>query len=919
MGLGDVLGLTKSATFQATLTVHELIQVPLLHARFKVKWKFKGATTIALEGDDSTSSLSLSHSHSTGGFGKRFLHPRSALHNVTSNSNNGTLPSASSAGGLSSGGGMSRSRSKSPAGRGWDSAGSDDVTSGGEGIVSPAQSPPQSPEGAGGRTPNPNRTPAVNNANPTFAFTSPFSANAETLYTHGRSTTYDTVGSEDTGLSSSVAKRRGAADAASAPTLAAAGGKDATVGANRPLPKGSTNYVPLRDPHTATFNRTICCPVQIPLRHLAPNTLTVKGSKAKYQLQPSPVRLSVKQEVVTDENKREEVKLGEVVLDLSQFVGRAAGTKDSEERPRRYLLQDCKSNAVLKVSVKMELIDADVNFIAPQLGTGQISTTAPAVKGLHSSQNSPTNRSTASLGKHNSASSTNLPALAAASRLSTSTFSTSRSSNLSSPHGVTRTSSLSSTGTGGSSRNSPASSDQNKFPGLTARTGSAATSVNGKKGRNKKGWHPPSSALALATASTTLLSSASSACVPSSAHTTTPSYTSTGAHGGERAASDVINAIFNRPKRAPSWVGFSTAVLPPTPGFGDDAEEFPYTPTPNGLLGNPFEYDSSQGKGRKNRRSAPSRAMSDSGHLSAGEKDKAGKAWSIRSGIERQKEKKRQKEQLKAGGAGAERDGERRPQLRVQGPARAATDDERDEQRTPRPPNAAGFRPSVQVQPPTPQTSFSTSARGQQPPSRPPPPPPINGGPTTRPASLASFGTGPNGRALSVRWGDAPTPLSSASNSPPSTAPSTLPPSSHTSTSGADRRSLRHSKSNDSTLSTSARSVLSTRSQRSQKDFNPGLGLSASSTPSATPSPSSTPSSSAAPSPEKAKDFASSPSSYSSRPPSQISFNSVVTPPSPEKKSFAGQQQQQDVQGKGKRVAPGEKAPGGMEWGKSWS
>ncbi|GAA5906080.1 hypothetical protein JCM6882_003553 [Rhodosporidiobolus microsporus] len=934
MGLGDVLGLTKSATFQATVEVHELVQVPLLHARFKVKWKFKGATTVApTDGDESASSLS--HSHS-GGFGKRFLHPRSALHNVTSNSNNGTLPSTSSSGGLSSSGGagggsMTRSRSGSPAGRGWDSAGDDDVTSGGEGIVSPSRSPPLSPEGAGGRTPNPNRTPAANNGNPTFAFTSPFSANSETLYTHGRSGTYDTVGTDDTGLSSSVGRRRGAADAASAPALAAVGGKDATAGAHRALPKGSTSYVPLRS-HTATFNRTICCPVQIPLRHLPANSLSVRGSsKAKYQLQPSPVRLSVKQEVLTEERKREEVKLGEVVLDLSQFVGRqGSGGKECEQRSRRYLLQDCKSNAVLKVSVKMELIDGDAAFIAPPLKSGQIPTTAAAVKGLHSSQNSPMNRSTVSLGKSPasaSASSANL----AAGRLSTSTFSTSHSSNASTPNGITRTNSMSSTGTG-ESRNS---SGGQQFPGLTARTGSAGSAGHGKKGK-KKGWHPPHAALALASASSALLSTSASACMPSTAHTTTPSFalgSSTGSSGpgGDRAASDVIDAIFNRPQRTPSWVGFSTASRPPTPGLGDGGEAFPSTPTPNGMLGNPFEYDPTQGRGRKNRRSAPPglEATSSSG----GEKDKAtgsGKAWSIRSGIERHKEKKREKEKEQQQQRDGREGADRRPQLRVQGSA-GVTDDERDELRTPRPTAPAGFKPSVQVQPPTPQTSFSASVASHQPPSRPPPPVPRPASaafssssttvkPPPRPASLASS-VGPNGRALSVRWGDAPTPSSSASNSPQSTAASTLP-SSYTaasSTSGGDRRSLRHSKSNDSTMSSSARSVLSTRSQRSQKDFNPGLGLS-STTPSATPSPASTPASSAAPSPEKVRDLAQNPAGGStSRPPSQLSFNSVVTPPSPEKKPAGQKEKEKEREKEGKKkVAPGEKAPGGMDWGKSW-
>lgn len=143
------------------------------------------------------------------------------------------------------------------------------------------------------------------------------------------------------------------------PSMAGVAAHAGGGGPHRHEPKGSTTFVPLRQ-HVATFSREITCPVQVPLRSLSSTSLSTAPRGAKYHLQPSPMRLSVKQEVLLEDGKREEERLGEVVLDLSQFVGQ----KKEDARPRRYLLQDCKSNAVLRVTVKMELIEGEASFIA---------------------------------------------------------------------------------------------------------------------------------------------------------------------------------------------------------------------------------------------------------------------------------------------------------------------------------------------------------------------------------------------------------------------------------------------------------------------------------------------------------------------------------------------------------------------------
>ncbi|GAA5861030.1 hypothetical protein JCM8547_008013 [Rhodosporidiobolus lusitaniae] len=854
MGLGEALGFSKAATFAATVQIHELAQVPLISARFRIKWKFKGATHVS-EADDAAAgaaaALSSSHGHGQSGFGKRFLHPRTALHHVTSGSNNATLSSSvgSSTSGGGTVGGHHRSRSGSPVGR-YDTADEEDG-----GYRTPSRSPPLSPDS---RTANPNRTTAP-------AFTSPFSA--ELLAATSRVDTDDTVGGMGT------SRRRGGGD-----LTAIASGEGVMKGggplglAHRAEPKGCTSFVILQQ-HTVTFNREITCPVQIPLRHL-PSGQTGRNG-AKYQLQPSPVRLSIKQEHLVDGGKKEEERLGEVVLDLSQFVGQ----KKEDIRPRRYLLQDCKSNAVLRVTVKMELIEGDASFVAPPLRSGQVPANSAAAKALHSNTNSPVNnRSTVSLNKS-----------ASAARLSTSTFSTSHTGSSSSRLG--RANSVSSTGSSQSPSASFQASSENGKNGMLGQRTTSATSVNGaRNGRGKKkGWHPPTSALSMAA------SDFPTGTRPHLAHRT--STTSAALGTTERSAPDLIESIFNRPKRQPSWVGFSAASRPTTPTFEQD-EGFSYASTPSGnVLGDPFEYTSSSGgagKKGKDRRSAPPT-------LSVGyaqEKEKSGKAWSVRSGIERQKDKHREKRERK--------EEKRRDEGGIRRPESASQ---------PSPPRSrlpSQPQPRVNVQPPTPQPSFhSTStftngvtassssssisySKRQTPPRRPTqPPPPVPTAPPPRPPSLASSTNG--GRALSVRWGDSPSPsASNSATSSPLTAPTTLPSSSASFTSlaaGADKpRSLRHKKSTDSSLSTRSTGAFSNRSGKSNMS---GLGLSTSFREDTPPPP-----------------------SMSKRPPSQLSFNSVVTPPSPEKKAGLGLtgglgEKEKKHGGKGGAAA-------GIDWADSW-
>jgi hypothetical protein len=114
-------------------------------------------------------------------------------------------------------------------------------------------------------------------------------------------------------------------------------------------PKGTTNFVPLRS-HTATFERTIVCPVQISARQNPQNH--------RYLLQPSAFKISIKQDGI-DHNGHDqpEEKIGEVNLDLSQFVGK-------EVKSRRFLLANCKTNSILRITVKMEFLEGENHYVA---------------------------------------------------------------------------------------------------------------------------------------------------------------------------------------------------------------------------------------------------------------------------------------------------------------------------------------------------------------------------------------------------------------------------------------------------------------------------------------------------------------------------------------------------------------------------
>ncbi|KPV75356.1 uncharacterized protein RHOBADRAFT_53341 [Rhodotorula graminis WP1] len=904
MGLADTLGFGKTASFQATITVHELLQVPLLNAKFRIKWKFKGATH-ALVHAASDDALAGSHHPHRHGFAERFLHPRTALSSSSSHATLPTTPVPADRPDRDRTPSGSRARSRSP----YAVYSSED----GDDVRSPTQSPPVSPDAR----PNRAGTSAF-----TFPSTSSNGGDTQTLYAtpSNRTATYDsgtTTNLSPDGLDgggTSSSKRRGASDLsalASSQSGSGPGGGAHPAAAHRPEPKGSTTFVPLRA-HTAVFAREITCPVQVTLRH-------VPGS-SKYQLQPCPVRLAVHQEVPGEDGKREEEHLGEVILDLSQFAAHplkggataAEGVKD-DVRPRRYLLQNCKSNAVLRVSVKMQWIDGEKLFVAPAFRTGQLSTGSAAAKGLDSGRNSPANRSSASIThKGNVASSTPSPT-----RLSGSNYARSTTSTAS----VNRSNSTSSIGSlpGTPSPLSAASSiaaARDRTPGPRHRD-HQAQGAGARSRKPKKVWHPSSTL----SAADTGFNFGGPPPQLSSTHIGGGSTSSLGGGGGDgaggrrgrmpvRSATDIVEDLFNRPLRRTDTDGTVTLSVVSTAGGVSTRDMHGGA---GGGLGEPIELRhggggglSSGWKAHKARRSAAKSSAAAAAAAAADARSSGGeaapsssKAWSIRPRT-RDKHRDRAPAAPDAGLPGFERNQTsatervgRTPQEDVPQPtpatyakteapvevhrqrerARWLKDVTHDEQGRRAPHPHAHEQVDVRVQPPTPQLLSSSHGAGGPTVGRP------NLGPTRTPSStsVASSVASSSTKALSVRWGDRPpstssTPASAISSSANSSSSTELGP--------------RHGGGSSVAAAGAGgeRRLVPLRSQRSYD----ALGI--------------------------------------ARPASSASFSSLVTPPSPDRRdtsqrgtSASGTALGQELgRAPARRAGPGERAPGGAEWGRSW-
>ncbi|KAI9837970.1 MAG: hypothetical protein M1819_006124 [Sarea resinae] len=83
-------------------------------------------------------------------------------------------------------------------------------------------------------------------------------------------------------------------------------------------------------------------------------------------LQGSEIHFEILQEYSAG-GRGERIRLGNVKLDLAEYVEASAADSNEEGVTRRYLMQDSRINSTLKVCIFLKQIDGDRNFTAPPL------------------------------------------------------------------------------------------------------------------------------------------------------------------------------------------------------------------------------------------------------------------------------------------------------------------------------------------------------------------------------------------------------------------------------------------------------------------------------------------------------------------------------------------------------------------------
>lgn len=126
--------------------------------------------------------------------------------------------------------------------------------------------------------------------------------------------------------------------------------------------RGRTDRAPVRE-HKAIFEYS----KEMPIR------LTIDKNLA---LQSCEVHFEIIQDY-NDSGRGGRVHLGNVKLNLAEYTNIPVESSSEEEGEdgmitRRYLMQDSKVNATLKVGIAMKQVDGDTNFIAPPLKSAMV-------------------------------------------------------------------------------------------------------------------------------------------------------------------------------------------------------------------------------------------------------------------------------------------------------------------------------------------------------------------------------------------------------------------------------------------------------------------------------------------------------------------------------------------------------------------
>ncbi|KAJ6588142.1 N-terminal C2 in EEIG1 and EHBP1 proteins-domain-containing protein, partial [Mycena capillaripes] len=125
--------------------------------------------------------------------------------------------------------------------------------------------------------------------------------------------------------------------------------------------RGQTPWLPLRD-HSVSWDQPLSAVVQMSI------------DRDTHRLLPHLFKLKVVQRVIVgDPDAPHNPRLGVVELDLAEYADSVPASAASKGTvTRRYLLRDSKTNATLRLSIRVEPIDSPPPFIAPPLPNGEI-------------------------------------------------------------------------------------------------------------------------------------------------------------------------------------------------------------------------------------------------------------------------------------------------------------------------------------------------------------------------------------------------------------------------------------------------------------------------------------------------------------------------------------------------------------------
>ncbi|KAJ7127161.1 N-terminal C2 in EEIG1 and EHBP1 proteins-domain-containing protein [Mycena epipterygia] len=125
--------------------------------------------------------------------------------------------------------------------------------------------------------------------------------------------------------------------------------------------RGQTPWLPLRD-HAVLWDQPLSAIVQMSI------------DRDTHRLLPHPFKLTVLQRVIArDPDAPNNPRFGMVELDLSEYADSVPATPVSKGVvTRRYLLHDSKTNATLRLSIRVDPVGTPPPFTAPPLPNGEI-------------------------------------------------------------------------------------------------------------------------------------------------------------------------------------------------------------------------------------------------------------------------------------------------------------------------------------------------------------------------------------------------------------------------------------------------------------------------------------------------------------------------------------------------------------------